>query len=114
MPHASRLAPAAARAVVALGLAVATPAADAQTIAPSEAQATCAERTQVVSRLEERYGETLQSMGLHQNNTVLEVFASEETGTWTILVTRADGVTCLIAAGQMWDGTPAGPRGKDA
>jgi hypothetical protein len=110
MPHASRL----ARAAVALGLAVATPGAEAQTLAPTEAQATCADRTQVVSRLEERYGETLQSMGLHQNNSVLEVFASEETGTWTILVTRADGVTCLIAAGQMWDGTPWGPRGKDA
>jgi hypothetical protein len=55
-------------------------------------------------------------MGLHQNNTLLEVYASEETGTWTILVTRPDGVACLIAAGQMWDGTPAPARarGKDA
>jgi hypothetical protein len=96
-----------ARAAVALGLALATPMAEAQT---------CADRAQVVSRLEERYGETLQSMGLNQNSTVLEVYASEETGTWTILVSRADGTACLIAAGQMWDGTPAPARarGKDA
>lgn len=112
MPHASRL----ARAAVALGLAIATPGVEAQTLAPIEAQTACADRTQVVSRLEERYGETLQSMGLNQNNTVVEVYASEETGTWTILVTRPDGVACLIAAGQMWDGTPAPARarGKDA
>jgi hypothetical protein len=99
-----------ARAAVALGLALATPMAEAQTQTP------CADRAQVVSRLEERYGETLQSMGLNQNNTVLEVYASEETGTWTILVSRADGTACLIAAGQMWDGTPAPARarGKDA
>jgi hypothetical protein len=73
----------------------------------SQTQMPCADRADVVSRLAERYGETLQSMGLNQNNTILEVYASEETGTWTILLSRADGTACLVAAGQMWDGTPA-------
>lgn len=82
------------------------------TAGPLSAQAACAERASVVQRLADIYGETLQGMGLNQNNTVLEVYASEETGTWTILVTRPDGIACLIAAGTMWDGRPpATPAG---
>jgi hypothetical protein len=31
---------------------------------------------------------------------VVEVYASSETGSWTIVVTRPGGPTCLVAAGQ--------------
>lgn len=31
---------------------------------------------------------------------VVEVFASLETGTWTITITRPDGLTCLAASGE--------------
>ncbi len=103
--------PAMIRAVAALGLAVAAP----QT-APAQTARACAERTQVIERLAERYGETLQSLGMHSNNGLLEVYASEATGTWTILVTSPDGTACLIAAGQMWeaDAAPTTKPGKDA
>lgn len=99
-----------ARTAVSAALVACTPLAEAQTQSP------CAERNELVLRLEQSYGETLQSMGLHQDNTLLEVYASEDTGTWTILVTRPDGLSCLIAAGQMWDGTPepVRARGNDA
>jgi hypothetical protein len=63
----------------------------------------CALRAAVVSRLAEAYGETRQSMGLGANNAVIEVFASGETGTWTITVTTPNGVTCLIASGQSYE-----------
>lgn len=98
------------RAAVAAGLALATPAAEAQ------GRTACAERAKVIERLAEAYGETLQSMGLHQNNGIVEVYASEDTGTWTILVTQPDGTACLLAAGQMWEGhaAPLTPPGKDA
>ena len=45
----------------------------------------------MVQRLAERYGETLRSMGLHQNDGLVEIYSSETTGTWTILMTRPDG-----------------------
>lgn len=75
----------------------------------------CAERQTVVDRLAEGYGETRQSIGLGANNSVVEVFASEETGTWTITVTMPDGMTCLVASGQAFERldeelTPAGVR----
>ncbi len=65
--------------------------------------ASCAQRDQVVERLQNKYGETRQSMGLGNNNGVVEVFASLDTGTWTILVTLPNGMSCLIASGQSWE-----------
>lgn len=80
------------------------------------AQANCAPRDAVVTRLAEKYGETRQSIGLGSNNAVVEVFASGDTGTWTITVTKTDGMTCLVASGQAFEtlaeALPAG--GNDA
>lgn len=63
----------------------------------------CAPREAVVQRLASAYGETRQSMGLGANNVVIEVFASDTSGSWTITATGADGVTCLIASGQAFE-----------
>ena len=64
------------------------------------AQGPCAKRDVVLGQLAERYGETRRSMGIAANNTVMEVFAATDTGTWTITVTLPDGMTCLVASGQ--------------
>lgn len=63
----------------------------------------CAPRDSVVERLAQTYGESRQSMGLGGNNAVVEVFASDETGSWTITVTMANGMTCLLASGQAYE-----------
>lgn len=84
--------------------------------ATDAAAANCAPRDVVVDRLAERYGESRQSMGLGSNNAVVEVFASEETGTWTITVTSVNGLTCMVASGQSYeDLDEAAPvKGNDA
>lgn len=63
----------------------------------------CATRTAVVERLAERYGESRQSIGMAPQGRVVEVFASLETGTWTITVTLPNGMTCLVASGQSYE-----------
>ena len=63
----------------------------------------CAPRDAVLGRLADGYGETRQSMGLGANNQVVEVFASDDTGTWTITVTMPNGLTCLVASGQAFE-----------
>ncbi|WP_281984558.1 hypothetical protein [Thalassorhabdomicrobium marinisediminis] len=65
----------------------------------ASAQGNCADHDRVVERLAAGYGETRQSIGLGADNTVVEVFASLDTGTWTITVTRPGGPTCLVASG---------------
>lgn len=67
--------------------------------------AACAPRDVVVQRLADAYGETRRSMGLAAHGAVVEVFASDSSGSWTITVTGTDGITCLIAAGQAFEST---------
>ena len=67
------------------------------TQAAAQSQRNCGPREAVVERLASSYGETRQSVGIGSNNAMVEVFASEETGSWTILVTMPTGVTRLVA-----------------
>ncbi len=76
--------------------------------APAHAT-TCAARDAVLERLSQHYGETVQSMGLASNNGILEVFASPETGTWTITVTLPNGMTCLVASGEAYESVAVPP-----
>lgn len=73
----------------------------------------CAKRDQVIASLGETYGETRRSYGLGQNNQVVELYASKDSGTWTLLLTLPDGRSCLMAAGNAFqvadpDLTPTG------
>lgn len=65
--------------------------------------AQCAERGAIVERLQTKYGETRQSVGLGSRNALIEIFASTATGTWTILFTTPNGRTCLVASGQNYE-----------
>lgn len=84
-------------------------------LAPPAAAAQCAQRDSVVARLEGTYGESRRGVGLAgDNGGVIEVFASDETGTWTITVTLPSGMACLLASGQNWvaGATAAKARGE--
>lgn len=71
--------------------------------AVAEGRRNCAPRPVVLDRLASDYGETRQSIGLGAQGAVVEVFASSETGTWTITVTLTNGITCLVAAGESFE-----------
>lgn len=77
----------------------------------------CAARDTVVSYLLDKYGEHRQSIGLGANNSVVETFASDQTGTWTIVITMPSGVSCLMASGQAYEevmGEPVASTDEDA
>ena len=73
--------------------------------APSQAQATCAKHGDVSSQLKKNYAEIPVSVGLASNGTVVQVFASDQ-GSFTIVMVRPDGLTCLVAAGEGWEALP--------
>lgn len=66
------------------------------------AQTNCAARDLVVDRLEGKYGENFSGGGIRNETSIYEVWMSEEKGTWTILMTRADGLSCIVASGTDW------------
>lgn len=74
----------------------------------AQAGRNCGNRDKIVDRLLNHYGEVRTGAGLTPNNGMMEVYASDEKGTWTIIITTPSGMSCLIAAGQDWQvGPPA-------
>jgi hypothetical protein len=50
-----------------------------------------------------KYQEVVVGRGLVSGQSVvLEILANPTTGTWTILATNRDNVSCIVAAGQGW------------
>lgn len=66
------------------------------------AQAKCFDRDALVSKLEKSYGEAFAGGGLQSSNSIIEIWFSPEEGTWTVLKTRADGKSCIMASGTNW------------
>lgn len=77
----------------------------AQASVQVQGQPVCGTRTAFVQRLKERYSEQPISIGLATNGVVIEVFAASS-GSFTILVTRPEGVSCLVASGEGWQELP--------
>lgn len=70
--------------------------------APPALAATCGLRDTLVEQLEAKYAEQLAFGGLQEvrgQQSVMEVWASAETGTFTVLLTQANGISCIVAAG---------------
>ena len=64
--------------------------------------ANCAKRDHVVERLQSKFSEQLTVGGLQRLRdqlSVLEIWSSQETGTYTVLLTDPNGVSCILAAG---------------
>ena len=95
--------------VLALGMAAGL----AMLLVPSttfaQTDANCAPRQVVVERLEHRFAETVQMIGLGGGNRLLELYASPDTGTWSIVITTTEGVACLVASGVSFEQVTAPP-----
>jgi hypothetical protein len=61
----------------------------------------CGKRTDVVRMLHDNFGEGPIGQGLADSGAVAEVFLSAK-GTWTIVATTPNGVSCMVGTGQSW------------
>ena len=62
----------------------------------------CLEHDDATIILDRHYQEQQIGIGLaNMGSSVVELYVSES-GSWTILVTRADGLSCVMAAGEDW------------
>ena len=71
----------------------------------AQAHQLCLPHEEAIARLQRDYGETAQGLGLgNRGQSVVELFTSR-TGSWTILVTRTNGLSCITASGENWTPT---------
>lgn len=79
------------------------PSAEAQ----QQVEIKCDQRDDLVKRLEIGYHEVVQAVGLGSNGHAVEVYVQPGGATFTILSTRPDGYSCIIAFGRSWEQLPA-------
>ena len=63
----------------------------------------CGERDEMLGHLSGKYDEEPVAMGLATNGSLVEVLASSASGSFTIVYTTPDGLTCMVAAGSNWE-----------
>lgn len=78
-------------------------------ISSAVAQSTCARRDELIKVLDQKYHEASRGFGTVGEVSVIEVYTSER-GTFTILSSQPNGISCIIATGQNWE--PLGPPKK--
>ncbi len=86
--------------VFALGIFAAAPDTAAQDAAH------CLPHAEMLKHLSSQFKEKPVAIGLGDNGTVLEVFAAADGATWTALVTRTNGMSCVVMSGDNWQYAP--------
>lgn len=79
-------------------------------VAPQAPQPTapCVPRPEIIAEaLAARYGEEVTAGGVDANGNLVSVYSGPR-GSWTITVTRPDGLTCLMSAGDGWSQVATG------
>lgn len=78
---------------------------------PALAQPQCAPREDVVALLSQQHGESVHSIAIEGQGGIVEMWANAETGTWTLTLTRPDGITCLVGHGHSFEAVSQEPAG---
>lgn len=70
------------------------------------APANCAPREIIVARLAGKYGETQQSIGVTGDGALVEMWGANG-GSWTIIVSLPNGLSCYVTSGEGFQVVPA-------
>jgi len=81
--------------------------------AAAGAEGVCGSRQAALDYLLSRYREVPRAMGLAADGRLVELLVAPN-GSWTLLVSRADGLACVVATGEAWEQVPAPPEGPPA
>lgn len=74
--------------------------------APGGMRMPCHNATEIAKQLNSKYDEAPVAFGLQSNGNLLQVYASEDKGTWTVVSTSPQGLSCIVAAGKRWESMP--------
>ncbi len=66
------------------------------------AQEQCNARDDILELLAKKYGEARIAAGVSNTGGLVEVLTNFESGAWTIIVSKPNGISCMVAAGEGW------------
>jgi hypothetical protein len=70
--------------------------------APAWTAPVCSQHDSMVKLLGNRYKEALSQYGISGQTNLVEIYVSKA-GTFTIIATRSDGISCIVATGDSWE-----------
>ena len=73
-------------------------------------QSECDSIIKIAKHLDVKYGEVPVAFGVQNDGRLMEIYTSEASGTWTVIVISPDGIGCVVAAGKGWEILPPGDR----
>jgi len=69
--------------------------------ASATAQVVCGKRAEILAGFAMAYHEVQSAIGITEGGGLIEVLVSPS-GTWTMVVTKPGGLTCVIGTGRDW------------
>lgn len=69
---------------------------------PAAAENACGTHDAIASALATKYGESMAAQGLQSSTRLYEVWRSNQSGSWTILMVLPNGTACVMATGFSW------------
>ena len=81
--------------------------------AAAQAQMACGERSALLRRLGQAWAEAPVARGLASTGNMIELLASADGSSWTLLVTGPTGIACVVASGEAWQAIPPVALGPD-
>jgi len=83
---------------------IAAMAAVSAAVVPAQAQfRACGDGTGLIAHLQKEWGEDTAALALEDRGGLVRILRNPDTGTWSLLVTQPDGLTCLVMSGQAWE-----------
>lgn len=66
----------------------------------------CHDAGEIAKQLSAKYKEAPVAFGLQSNGNLLQIYASNQKNTWTVVSTTPTGKSCIVAAGKRWESLP--------
>ena len=93
------------RTVTALALTAAATLA-APPLADAQSMQACGKRSDIIKHLSGEYQEKPVAIGLADDGSLIEILTTTDGSTWTLMFSRANGMSCLVATGKDWQSLP--------
>jgi hypothetical protein len=71
-------------------------------VEPALAAPQCDQRGNVLRGFAEKYREAPVALGVTSGGNLIEVLATGDGATWSLIITDPQGLTCLVASGEGW------------
>jgi hypothetical protein len=85
----------------------------AATTAPAMAQgqSACTQSHDITKLLSDDFSELPVAFGVQRDGSLMQIYASKQGNTWTVVLTKPEGVSCIVAEGVRWEALPREPEG---